>query len=228
MKIGTNLGVADFKKNYEEIIDYTDFLELFYGKTQDITDVKPYRESIKTIHLPDLDNQIFQALDTAHEVTAEKAVVHFYTFTKIPFKEKIDTLKRLSWKAEDYGIQLCLENTAENVGLMKILFEHLPEYAFCLDIGHANLFSNHPIDFIEAFGSRLHHIHIHDNHGGYSHDSDLHLAPGEGNIYFSRIFQLLNGINYSEYITFESTPWDSNQRIINTLINIRKMIQKYI
>lgn len=227
MKIGTNLGVTDFDTNYAVLMDFTDFIELFYSEIQDIRGVIPYKDIIKTIHLPDLNKQVFEALDAGYMVSAEKAVVHFFTFAKISFNEKIEALKRLSLKANDYGIQMCLENTAENVGLMEILFEHLPEYAFCLDIGHANLFRSRPIDFLEAFGSRLHHIHIHDNHGGFGYDSDLHLAPGEGNIDFSKIFTSLKALNYSEYITFERTPWDSNQRIIQTLIDIRKMIQEH-
>jgi sugar phosphate isomerase/epimerase len=109
---------------------------------------------------------------------------------------------------------------------MEILFEYVPELWFCLDIGHANLWSNRPVDFIDAFGSRLRHVHIHDNLGGFSENSDLHLAPGEGNINFSVIFRALDALQYSELITFERTPWDDNERIIKVMDNIRKMIQQ--
>ena len=226
MKIGTNIGVSKFQENYEQLKDYTDFIELFYGEPQDISKVKPYQDIIKTIHLPDLNKQVFEAMDDAYALSVEKAIVHFFTFPQENFTEKITALRRLDSIADDYGIQLCLENTGENLRLMEILFEYLPEMAFCLDIGHANLFRSNPVDFISAFGSRLHHIHIHDNHGGFQFESDLHLAPGEGDIDFTPIFQMLKELNYREHITFEGTPWDTNQRKIEAITNIRKMIQE--
>jgi sugar phosphate isomerase/epimerase len=174
------------------------------------------------VHLPDLNDQIFKALEITKNLEAEKAIIHFFTYPQGDFHTKIINLRRLCKQAEDSEIQLCLENTAENVRLMEILFETLPRIKFCLDIGHANLWRNRVIDFIDVFASRLTHIHIHDNNGGFSMDSDVHLAPGEGNIDFPLIFRALEKIQYSELLTFERTPWDNNERIIGVMDNIQK------
>ena len=224
MQIGTNLGITDFQKNIEELKDKTDFVELYMPKIENISSLLPFKDQIKIVHLPDLNDSVFKALEITKQLTANKVIIHFFTYPQGHFESKIALLRKLCLKAKEYDIRLCLENTAENVRLMEILFERVPDLCFCLDIGHANLWRNHPVDFIDAFSSRLCHVHIHDNHGGFSVDSDTHLAPGEGNIDFSEILAALSSIRYSELITFERTPWDSNQRVRRVLDNIRKMI----
>ena len=227
MQIGTNLGITNFRKNIEELKGKTDFVELYMPKIENISSLLPYKDHIQVVHLPDLNNSVYEALEITNQLSADKAIIHFFTYPQGNFETKIGMLRKLCVKAEEYDIQLCLENTAENVRLMEILFEYVPDLWFCLDIGHANLWNNHPVDFIDAFSSRLRHVHIHDNHGGFSEDSDLHLAPGEGNIDFSEIFSALSSIQYSELLTFERTPWDDNQRIIKVLDNIRMMVDGY-
>ncbi|MEM2929590.1 MAG: sugar phosphate isomerase/epimerase [Thermoproteota archaeon] len=83
---------------------------------------------------------------------------------------------------------LRLENTEENVDTLENAFNRMPGLRFCLDIGHANLFSNNPVDFIDAFSDRPDHIHISDNYGGDSEDDDLHLPPGDGAMDFQQVF----------------------------------------
>jgi sugar phosphate isomerase/epimerase len=201
MQIGTNLIVTNFQKNLQELKDKTDFVELYLHKIDDISSLITYKDQIPVVHLPDLNDSIFEALEITYQLNADKAVVHFFTNPQGNFETKIGLLRKLCMNAEEYGIRLCLENTTENVRLMEILFEKVPDLWFCLDIGHANLRNNHPFDFIDAFSSRLCHIHIHDNHGGFSEKGDLHLA-------------------------FERTPWDDNQRVISIIDNIRRMVKE--
>ena len=226
MQIGTNLVIANFQKNMQELKGKTDFVELFLSNIESISNLIPYKDQLRVIHLPNLNNSVYEALEISYQLNAEKAIIHFFTRPQGNFDTKIDMLRKLCTKADEYDIRLCLENTAENVRLMEILFEYVPDLWFCLDIGHANLWNNHPVDFIDVFSSRLCHVHIHDNHGGFSGEIDLHLAPGEGNIDFSEIFSALNSIQYSELMTFEGTPGDDNQRIIDILDNIRRMIEE--
>lgn len=52
-------------------------------------------------------------------------------------------------------------------------------FKLCLDIGHANHFSQIPVlDWVNAFGSHIGHVHVHDNDGS----RDAHWALGQGNI----------------------------------------------
>jgi sugar phosphate isomerase/epimerase len=54
-------------------------------------------------------------------------------------------------------------------------------------------------DYIDAFGDRLAHVHVHDNHGKW----DEHLCLGRGKIDFRKIVRLLKEINYDRTVTFE-------------------------
>ena len=116
------------------------------------------------------------------------------------------TLKRLSKQASEKDITLCLENTEEDTETLSEIFRRLPELRFCLDVGHANLFSNDPEMFIEVFSDRIEHIHIHSNHGGDSEDDDIHLPVGEGNIDYHSIIAKIRGIGYNDTITLELHP----------------------
>jgi sugar phosphate isomerase/epimerase len=60
------------------------------------------------------------------------------------------------------------------VAPLRGFLDALPELGFHLDIGHANLSvpENTTQDVIAAFGTRLRHVHLHDNKGG---SQDLHL-----------------------------------------------------
>ena len=54
-----------------------------------------------------------------------------------------------------------------------------PRLGFCLDPGHASLFSNIPLhQWAEAFGENILQMHVHDNRG----QRDDHLPVGEGTL----------------------------------------------
>jgi sugar phosphate isomerase/epimerase len=53
--------------------------------------------------------------------------------------------------------------------------------------------------YLEAFGDRLAHVHMHDNHG----KEDEHLPLGKGNIDTHKVIRLLKEVNYDRTITFE-------------------------
>ena len=69
-------------------------------------------------------------------------------------------------------------NTARQ---MAELLDPLPELGLHLDIGHANLLvvQSSVGELLEAYGSRLRHVHLHDNKGG---SADLHLPLGTGTV----------------------------------------------
>ena len=135
-------------------------------------------------------------------------VIHLFSLdlsTKDNFNLKIDFLKKLAFFAKRNKSKLLLENTEEKLSILKKVFSLVPELYFCLDVGHANLFSkeNRSIGFIKYFSKILKHIHMHDNFGGNSEKDDLHLSIGKGNINFLQIFKELKKINYLERITLE-------------------------
>ena len=131
--------------------------------TGDITELSSYASSelkIQVAHLAGLDGACFDSLEIGYRLKIKKAIIHFHTVTPMDYDAKLDVLDHLSQSASDNGVILCLENTEENPKTFTKIFKRLPELKFCLDVGHANLFSNNPEHFIEVFNNQLEHIHI--------------------------------------------------------------------
>lgn len=73
----------------------------------------------------------------------------------------------------------------------------VPNFKLCLDIGHANCYSNiSPVKWAECFGDQIGHVHIHNNHG----DRDAHLALTNGTIPVNEILSSIK--KYSPDVTY--------------------------
>ena len=111
------------------------------------------------------------------------------------------SLRRLVREADAFGLRVMYEpldgpydsekNVAEILRRVPGLFLHI-------DIGHANLFGRRPERFIRRFGSRLKHIHLHDNNG----ERDLHLPMGCGSIEWESVVETLKRC-YDGTVTLE-------------------------
>ena len=121
----------------------------------------------------------------------------------------------------------CFE-TLELVRFLKVekVVVHFKTKKEMEDIGHANLFSNNPIDFLKALRDRLEHIHLHDNFGGNSEKDDLHLPPGYGNINFKDLFLGLKSIEYDKTLTLEVSPRFPIDIRIESLRLIRTLLKE--
>jgi len=226
MQLGISLTVDKFMEEIPILIDLVDYVELILPGDQDISRFSS-EGRILVVHLPSLTGTCLESLKLAGSLNVEKAVMHFHTVKPAPTDEKMAMLHRLQEEANEYGVMLCLENTEEGINTFQNIFNILPDLRFCLDIGHANLFSNDPVEFVTAFGDRLGHVHIHDNNGGDSEDFDIHLSPGEGSIDFERVFKALKSVDYHETMTLELTPNDGVYREARCLAQVRKMIENY-
>jgi sugar phosphate isomerase/epimerase len=103
------------------------------------------------------------------------------------------------------GVGLMLENLPgdfNTAGELGELLEPLPDLGLHLDIGHANLrVARSTVDeLLSAYGTRLRHVHLHDNKGG---SADLHLPLGTGTVDLSRAVRSLKGLGYDGTITLE-------------------------
>ena len=90
-------------------------------------------------------------------------------------------------------------NTARQLGE---LLDPLPEVGLHLDIGHCNLLTefNTTDEIMAAYGSRLKHVHLHDNKGG---SADLHLPLGTGTVDVAHHVRSLQSAGYDGTITLE-------------------------
>lgn len=157
-------------------------------------------------------------IHTASELKIELLNFHFYgrhglvgatEQSKNTFLQNFtDAMKELTQFAATRKVSLMLENAPpenraplECVECFSHVMKSVPALSFHLDVGHAFI-ENHMKgvrDYIDAFGDRMAHVHIHDNHG----EHDEHLPLGEGKIDFRKVVRFLKEANYNRTITFE-------------------------
>jgi sugar phosphate isomerase/epimerase len=113
------------------------------------------------------------------------------------------TWRPLVERAETLAVKLALENVfEENPSILTKLLQavHSPFLGYCLDTGHGHIFSEVAIsEWIEALGSYLVEVHLHDNH----RQADEHLPMGLGKIDFDGIFSCLRAKNLQPIYTIE-------------------------
>jgi sugar phosphate isomerase/epimerase len=117
----------------------------------------------------------------------------------------VDTLGRLLQVGKKYGVGVMVENlpgeynSAQQLGE---LLQPLPELGLHLDIGHANLQVPHntTCEILEQWGTRLRHVHLHDNKGGHA---DLHLPLGTGTVDVKAAVEALKQCGYDGTVTLE-------------------------
>jgi sugar phosphate isomerase/epimerase len=120
----------------------------------------------------------------------------------------IGSMEELTRFAASQKVELMLENVPpenghplESIQYFSEVMEAVPTLRFHLDVAHAFI-ENHMKgvkDYIEFFGDRLVHVHLHDNHG----EEDEHLALGMGNIDLRKVVSFLKEVDYDKTITFE-------------------------
>ncbi|HYG36722.1 MAG TPA: sugar phosphate isomerase/epimerase family protein [Clostridia bacterium] len=117
----------------------------------------------------------------------------------------LQTIRELLPIAREFGVGVMIENlpgSFNTVRQLGELLDPLPELGLHLDIGHANLQVDHNTtdELLAKYGTRLKHVHLHDNKGG---STDLHLPLGAGNIDTTHYVRSLQAIQYDGTITLE-------------------------
>jgi sugar phosphate isomerase/epimerase len=119
-----------------------------------------------------------------------------------------EAVAELVASARDRGITLMVKNLDRlfsDVADLRGILDEVPEAYFHLDIGHANLRlgrgePNRTPALLDAFGARLHHVHVSDNRGG---EIDAHLPLGAGTIDWKAAIKWLLGAGYDGTVTLE-------------------------
>jgi sugar phosphate isomerase/epimerase len=117
-------------------------------------------------------------------------------------------IAELAEAASERGLRIMVENddrTFSGVEALRAIFDRAPEAGFHLDVGHANLRlglgeANRSAALLEAFGTRLAHVHLSDNRAG---DDDLHLPLGAGAIDWKGVVRLLRTAGWDGTVTLE-------------------------
>jgi sugar phosphate isomerase/epimerase len=111
------------------------------------------------------------------------------------------------------GVVIHLENVYEQTPEMLLtLIEKISSenFAFCLDMGHMNVFGEAPLsEWLDALGSHLGEVHLHDNDGR----KDAHAPIGSGTAPFEELFEYLRDKEMRPLVTLEpheeATLWRS-------------------
>lgn len=144
------------------------------------------------------------------------------------FALAVDSFARCAPVAADCGVRICIENVQLRPNEIITSFsDHLrlvdtighASIVCALDTGHAHV--NGGIQAcIEAFGPRLQHIHLHDNHG----DKDEHLEVGMGAIPFTTLAPFLQ--DFQELIALETrSPNDPQGAVLRSRAAIEHLWQ---
>lgn len=120
----------------------------------------------------------------------------------------IQTLSEVMTAGRRLGVGLMIENIPvhfNNADQLGDLLDPLPDLGLHLDIGHSNLQlspdqENSAPEIIARYGSRLRHVHLHDNKGG---GADLHLPLGTGTLKLEEQIRCLKKSGYDGTITLE-------------------------
>jgi sugar phosphate isomerase/epimerase len=101
-------------------------------------------------------------------------------------------------------MRVAVENVFdEDPEALGMLIERInsPQFGFCFDTGHFNLFSTMTMEeWFERLGSHLVEVHLHDNGGA----EDSHKALGSGTVDFERFFRLINEHRIRPVYTLEA------------------------
>jgi sugar phosphate isomerase/epimerase len=115
------------------------------------------------------------------------------------------SLRELAVESDRTGVGLMIENLPgdfNTVSQLGELLDPMPVLGLHLDIGHANLQTDHNTtdEILSVYGDRLKHVHLHDNKGG---TADLHLPLGSGTIDVPTHLRSLKAAGYNGTITLE-------------------------
>ncbi|MDD1725645.1 MAG: sugar phosphate isomerase/epimerase [Euryarchaeota archaeon] len=158
-------------------------------------------------------NEIVHSITYANELGCELVVVHpgivgyprnLPKFEQISRDNQYESFVQICEKAEEEKILVCVENmprlpqalkqTWTGESLVQIVDEFGSIFLqLALDVGHCNT-TDIPIpQMIRYFGSRIKHVHIHDN-DGYR---ESHSIVGQGSVPWRSVLETLHEIRYN-------------------------------
>jgi sugar phosphate isomerase/epimerase len=141
----------------------------------------------------------FRQLLNAAAILKPRAIVFHAAYDRWRYSGKtdvwldnsIDVWQKVMDMASKIGVRVAVENVFdEEPEALRQLIEKIndPNFGFCFDTGHFNLFSTRTLEqWFTALGRHLVEVHLHDNDG----KADSHWAVGRGNIDFPTFFRLM-------------------------------------
>lgn len=138
----------------------------------------------------------------------------------------LDRVKRIASMAEEYDINVAMENLRNIRNVTHILDSvDSDKIGFCYDsCHHANY--NPEMDLLHKYGNRFMAIHLHDNGGARGQ----HQLPFDGNIDWSTVMKKLSETGYKGFTALEPMNWGyenlSMQEFLNNAYNKAKELER--
>lgn len=136
-----------------------------------------------------------------------------------------ESLQPLVERAAGHGCRVAIENIYEEGPelLAQLVDEFDSEwFGHCFDAGHWQLFGRQPMaQWLDVIGSRLFHLHLHDNHG----KADEHLPVGEGTIDFTPLQKKLEVMPHLPSMTLEA---HSAEHLKRSLQHVKALLARVI
>ena len=199
-----------FDTNWQEILkDYQQKIQGFKGAISvhgAFMDLVIHSEDRKVREVA--RQRIFQSLEIARELKAERVVFHG-DFNPLVRGERY----KLNWIEQSaifwsevlgkYPSTVVLENVHDSTPeMLRTLLDEVnsSRLKICLDMGHMNIWSKVPVEeWIAVLGEDIRCMHIHDNRGYI----DRHLVPGKGAINWPEFSDLITKYQIDHEIIFE-------------------------
>ncbi len=212
----------DLRMDLNHSLEFGTITKMLEGTDIEITLHLPSSPEWKAI---DISKEIVPYIDIGAEINAGLVTFHttlsplFYSDQQID--EFLQSVVLAHDAAQEVGVTLAIENLGLYYPELTLLFERCPKMKLALDIGHAQIYSNEnrSISIIQSFYDRIAMVNIHDNHGSAMLEEvialqkkgtritkelmrelgckyDEHLAIGEGEINFERVFAELKHRGY--------------------------------
>jgi sugar phosphate isomerase/epimerase len=133
----------------------------------------------------------------------------------------VDTWRKVMESASKTGLRVAVENVFDDdPEALHMLIKKVdsPDFGFCFDTGHFNLFSSVPMErWFETLGRHLIEVHLHDNDG----TADSHWALGRGTVEFETFFSLMKAHAPMPVFTIEA---HDKEDIETSLGRVRRLI----
>jgi len=143
--------------------------------------------------------------------------------TDIWLENSIGTWELVTAAGRRIGFKTAVENVFdEDPDALSMLIARVndPDFGFCFDTGHFNLFSKVAMErWFEVLGGHVMELHLHDNDGR----QDSHWAVGKGRIYFKKFFALLKASGARPVYTIEAHDKDD---IESSIEQVRSLIKE--
>lgn len=222
-------GDAEYKKRFTELRKYAEDKGLYFNQSH-----APHPSSLTDEAFTKRRfDELVTSLKNSSYLGVRNIIIHplqhlrYYTNenTEALYEMNLDFFARLIPYCEQYGITICTENMWQCYGDSLRIWDSVcaraeefvryidgvnsPYLRACVDIGHTVLVGENPVRMIEALGSRVAALHVHDNDGA----RDVHTVPFHGIVKWNEVARSLKKIGYSGEITLEAGGFMSSGSI---------------